>query len=218
MVLRLIGPHLAEPVPGLPNMIWMISPPNLAPAGLLRRYQAVFCGSFALTGLMRKAGIGADYLPQATELAQFHPDRRPTGAPDLPLIFVGGYDTGRVDRWLVIEAARAGLEPQIWGPGWQGVVPDRLWRGPHLSYDQLAETYATARVVLNSHMANMAAMGFMSNRSYDALASGAQVISDQVLGFADADLPDLRQVPDAAGLQAALHEMLAGPAPDREAR
>ena len=90
VVLRLVGPHLAEPVPGLPNMIWMISPPNLAPAGLLRRYQAVFCGSLPLTALMRRLGIAADYLPQATEVAQFHPDRRPEGAPDLPLVFVGG--------------------------------------------------------------------------------------------------------------------------------
>lgn len=217
VLLQIVGPHLEEPVPGLPNLLWMISPPNIAPTGMLGRYHAIFCASERLTGLLKSQDLAAEYLPQATEFLHFHPGRRPEGAVTIPLVFVGGY-APRVDRRLVTEAARAGFGPQIWGPGWHGVVPDRLWRGERLDYDQLAETYASARIVLNSHMPNMAMLGFMSNRSYDALASGAYVVSDLVAGFAMPDLPELVQVRSRDDLIAKLERLLAAPAPDMAAR
>lgn len=210
VLLRIVGPHLEEPVPGLPNLLWMISPPTLAPAPMLGRYQAVFCGSQALAGHFGAKGVAAEFLPQATETGHFHPARRPPGVAEIPLVFVGGY-APRADRLIVLEAVRAGFEPQIWGPGWKGVVPDRLWRGERLGYDQLAQVYASARVVLNSHMTAMARMGFMSNRSYDALASGALVVSDPVMGFAAPELPELRQVRDGKELATVLEELLAAP-------
>jgi spore maturation protein CgeB len=37
-------------------------------------------------------------------------------------------------------------------------------------------------VVLNDHWENMRTTGFLSNRLFDAVASGARVISDDVLG------------------------------------
>lgn len=217
VLLQILGPHLDEPVPGMVNLLWMISPPNVAPGAMLARYQALFCASRYLTARLVQQGLDASYLPQATDAAHFHPDRQPAEGGTAPLVFVGGY-APRVDRRLVLEAVRAGFEPQIWGPGWQGVVPDRLLRGERLDYAELAETYAGARVVLNSHMSNMAILGFMSNRSYDALASGAAVVSDPVMGFADAELPGLRQVRDRAALVSALEEALASPRPDRAMR
>lgn len=217
VVLRLLGPHLEEPLPGLTNMLWMISPPNLAPASMLQRYQAIFCGASALTERLRRNGVAAEYLPQATETEHFSPDRRPADTPEIDLVFVGGYDP-RVDRWPVLEAVRAGYQPHIWGPGWDGVVPDRLWKGRRLDYGQLAEVYASARVVLNTHMADMAVMGFMSNRSFDALACGALVVSDHVTGFAEPGLPEIRQVHDPAGLIDALQSILAARPLDLAAR
>lgn len=217
VVVQIVGPHLEEPVQGMANILWMISPPNVAPLGMLNRYQAVFCASQYLAARLSDRGVATVYLPQATEPEHFHPDRRPPGVTEAPLVFVGGL-ASRVDRWIVQAAIDAGFEPQIWGPGWQGVAPDRLWRGERLDYAELAATYATARVVLNSHMAGMAQMGFMSNRSQDALSSGAAVISDQVRGFSDPDLPELRQVPDTAGLVAALEQILGTPSADRATR
>ncbi len=220
VVLRIVGPHLEDPVPGLPNLLWMISPPNLAPSGLLRRYQAIFCGGQSLTTQLKSLGIPAHYLPQATDVAHFHPDRRLPGKDDIPLAFVGGY-APRVDRWLVLDAVQAGFEPQIWGPGWQGVIPDRLWQGERLGYDELAEVYARSRIILNSHMPAMAMLGFMSNRSYDALAAGAHVISDRVLGFHAPDLPELRMVGSGAELHDTIRALLAEPPvsrPDRIAQ
>lgn len=210
VVLHIAGPHLEEPVPGLPNLLWMISPPNLAPVPMLGRYQAVLCGSRLMVGRLAERGVAAEFLPQATETGHFHPGRRPPQADDIPLVFVGGH-APRADRRIVLEAVQAGFEPQIWGPGWKGVVPDRLWRGERLGYDALAQVYASARVVLNSHMPVMARAGFMSNRSYDALASGAMVVSDPVAGFAAPGLPELRVAGDSKELARALEEILAAP-------
>jgi hypothetical protein len=210
VLLRILGPHLEEPVAGLPNMLWLISPPNLAPLPMLARYQAIFCGSRLLTTHLRENGLQAEYLPQATETAHFHPSRQLTDQPEIPLAFVGGY-AARAGRRIVLDAVEAGFEPQIWGPRWKGVVPESLWRGERLDYDQLAQVYARARVILNSHMENMAHMGFMSNRSYDALASGARVVSDRVMGVDPAEWPGIRFVTVRIALEVELNRIFSAP-------
>ena len=217
VVLRIIGPHPEAPLPGVPNLLWMISPPNIMPTATLARYQSVFVASQLFASYLHKTGIPARYMPQATAIGHFHPDRRRPGAPEIPVAFVGAY-APRADRRLVLYAVKAGHDVRIWGPGGQGVVPDRCLQGARLTYDELAETYATARVVLNSHMPQMAERGFMSNRSYDALASGARVISDHIPGFSAPDLPELTCVKTAADLLAQLDAALARPVADLAAR
>lgn len=216
-LVQIVGPHLEEPVPGLPNLLWMISPPNVAPMSMLARYQGVFIAADHLTRRLQRRGLDADYLPQATETGHFHPSRRPENAPDIPVVFVGGY-ASRVGRRIVLDAVESGFEPWIWGPGWRGIVPDRLWRGERLAYHELAEIYARATVVLNSHMTGMAKLGFMSNRSYDALASGAMVVSDRVAGFSDPAMPEILQVAGADHLRVTLRKLVDVPAPDQAAR
>lgn len=212
MLIRIVGPHLEEPPPDMPTILWLISPPNIAPLAMLARYQARFSASAALAGFYNRLRLTTGFLPQVTETRHFRPDRSKGSAPDIPVLFVGGL-AERADRQLVFDAIAAGFEPQIWGPGWQGKVPDHLWRGARLDYQELAETYARARVILNCHMPRMAQLGFMSNRSFDALASGACVVSDQVKGFAAPDLPELYQVSDGPALASCLAQILARPRP-----
>ncbi|MDN3711609.1 rhamnan synthesis F family protein [Paracoccus cavernae] len=180
---------------------------------MLARYQAIFVASERLAVLLRNSGLSASYLPQATDTTHFHPLRRQRCTEEIPLVFVGAY-APRATRRNVFHAVQAGFEPQIWGPGWKGVVPARLWRGERLDHDELAETYASARIVLNSHMPFMSMLGFMSNRSYDALACGALVASDRVVGFNDVDFPELHQLFDREVQTRELKRMLDGPAVD----
>ncbi|AUM75099.1 rhamnan synthesis F family protein [Paracoccus jeotgali] len=217
VVLRIAGPLLEEPIVGVPNLLWIISPPNVMTAALLGRYQHLYIASQFMA--QRLAGLpgGAHYLQQSTEHGHFHPDRRPDGAPELPVVFVGAY-APRAPRKSVLMAIEAGIDVHVWGPGWKGVIPDRLWRGAHLDYDELAQVYASARIVLNDHMPNMALTGMMSNRSFDAIASGAVVISDPVQGFDDPDLPELIQQAPGPELTALIRHILSQPGADREAR
>ncbi|MBA2443141.1 MAG: glycosyltransferase family 1 protein, partial [Rubrobacter sp.] len=51
--------------------------------------------------------------------------------------------------------------------------------------EQVHRAYSSASIVLNDHWDDMREHGYISNRVYDALASGALVISD--------DLPELEE-------------------------
>ncbi|PIE11691.1 MAG: glycosyl transferase [Rhodobacterales bacterium] len=214
VVLRIIGPHLDDPVPGLPNILWIISPPNLAPLATLARYQAVFTCAPLLTRRLRDCGIPAQTMMQGTDIHHFRPDRW-TGPPDIPVLFVGSR-ASRAPRGLVATVAQMGFDLKVWGRGWKGVLPDEMLGGEYLDYEGLADAYARARVILNDHMPHMARAGMMSNRSFDAIASGATVISDEVLALDD--LPYVEQVRTPDELRAALTRALKGPPPDAEER
>lgn len=205
VVLRIAGPHLEPPVPGAVNLLWMISPPNLAPVAVLRRFDRLFTASQDLAARYAAYGVAAQFMPQATDPHHFAPAR--ADGPPLGAVFIGNR-APRAQRSIITRMIEAGIEINIWGQGWDGVVPARLWQGARLDYDELAAVYARARVVLNSHQSQMANMGMMSNRSYDALASGAQVLSDPVNGF-DPDILEGLSMPRPHDAVACLHALLA---------
>ncbi|WP_246831293.1 rhamnan synthesis F family protein [Pseudotabrizicola formosa] len=216
VVLRLIGPHLDEPVPGVPNLLWMISPPNMAPLACLARYQALFLASDELVRRCLASGLTAVHLPQATDTRLFTPGAAGDLPVDFDISFVGNH-APRAPRLTVRAALELGFDVRIWGQGWEGVVPDRHLCGTRLDSAELAQVYARSRIVLNSHMPYMAELGFMNNRSFDALACGAQVVSDPVAGFADPHLHGLHQCGAGDALGPLLRRLLA-PAPSLQQR
>ena len=56
----------------------------------------------------------------------------------------------------------------------------RFVRGEWIDKDELRRYYSSADVVLADHWEDMRDEGFIANRVFDALASGAFVISDRV--------------------------------------
>lgn len=202
VILWICGPHVSEPIIGCTNFLWIISPPNMTSIARLIRFQAVFIASKELADLYRLNGVNAHYVAQATDPDFFHPGRD-TGGARFDVTFVGNLAT-RAGRPIVHQAIDMGFNVKVWGGGWKKVVPPENYGGPRLDADDLACVYARSNVVLNCHMAAMSRMGMMSNRSYDALASGAQVISNTLRGFEAPDLPDLVQVADPASLKTAL--------------
>ena len=58
--------------------------------------------------------------------------------------------------------------------------------GRHVPNDELGALYASAGVVLSDHWADMRELGFVSNRTFDVLASGGRLFSDDVPGLARA--------------------------------
>lgn len=217
IVLRILGPTLDEPVAGLPNMVWIISPPNLVVAPVVTRYQKVFVASERYAAQLADMGASTEYVPQATDTSLFHPSKRPSGAEVFPIVFVGAH-APRARRPAVTDAVAAGLDVHVWGPGWDGVIPAKNWRGERLDQNELAQVYARARIILNAHMPQMAFHGMMSNRTFDALAAGAAVVSDRVQGFHAPDLPELYQMSPGPDLIALLRDLLDGPEPDEKIR
>ena len=218
VVLRIVGPHLDEPVPGVPNLLWVISPPNQASLACLARYQKIFVASASLAVRCSGLGLNAQYLPQATNCDAFNLAARGGHLVDHEISFVGNL-APRAPRANVREAIALGFDVRIWGQGWEGVVPDHHICGTRLDTEQLAQIYARSRVVLNSHMPYMAELGFMSNRSFDAMACGAQVLSDQVKDFSDPELTALSQIGADQNLGDALAHLLeSGPISHDRAR
>lgn len=178
VVLRGVAPY--DPAPGRRSLLWVISHPAEVTAAEVRRFDHVFVASepFAQEAT-RRWGRPVEPLLQATDPARFSVGADPDLRTDV--LFVG--NSRGVRRRIVADAVDAGLEPAIWGAGWDGLVPAHLIRGTHVPNHQLARHYASADVVLADHWDDMRERGFVANRLFDAVASGAAVVSDDVPGL-----------------------------------
>ncbi|WIE70939.1 glycosyltransferase [Curtobacterium sp. MCJR17_020] len=187
------GLDRVPPNPASVNLLWVISHPDDVSDTELRSFDAAFAaGPVWAAAAAARSGVPVRTLLQATDPAVFHPGARATTSPDADrVVFVGS--TRGAARPVVADAVALGADLRVHGPAWQGVVPDAALGKPSLSRAEVATAYASARVVLNDHWADMAAGGFVSNRVFDVLASGGVVVTDEVAG-----LPEVLDVPTLA--------------------
>ena len=160
-------------------MLWVISHPELVDSQEAATYDLVFAASSRWS---RAEEFGAIPLLQATNPERFSPA---AGRPDTgdPILFVGS--TRGEYRPIVRDAVASGADLAIYGVGWEAFLPPERIRGEFLPNEQLPAAYASAGVVLNDHWPDMAAEGFLSNRLFDAAASGARIVSDPAVGLRD---------------------------------
>lgn len=183
VVLVLRGLTEYHPVPGQVNLLWVISHPEMVTLAEVLGYHHVFAASVAWARqVSQEWGVQVDPLLQATDPSLFNPE---AGVPDTgpEVLFVG--NSRRVLRPLVRDALAAGLPLTVYGADWGGLVPDDVVAGIFIPNEELAASYRSARVVLNDHWDAMRVSGFLSNRLFDAVASGARVVSDDVAGLAE---------------------------------
>ena len=183
VALLIRGPVPARPAPEHPTLAWVISHPDSVTADELRGYDAVFAASAGWAQRRSQEWqIEIQTLLQATDPARFGPG---TASPDTgaDVLFVG--NSHDEFRPIVRDALTAGLDVTIYGTAWEKFVgPDRV-AGRYLDNTLLSAAYRSAGIVLNDHFEDMRREGFISNRIFDAVASGARVISDAVAGLDD---------------------------------
>lgn len=156
-------------------LLWVISHPQDVNVEEATGYDAVFAASQRWS---RAAEIGARPLLQATNPARFRPGHAAaSGRP----VFVGS--TRGDFRPIVRDCLSVGIDVDVYGVGWEAFLPPDDIAGAFIENADLPAVYATAPVVLNDHWADMAAEGFLSNRLFDAVASGARVLSDEASGL-----------------------------------
>lgn len=186
VVLVLRGLSEYEPEPHQINLMWNISHPNLIKAEEYRKYDIVFSASESHAVRVSKAhpDVNSKALMQCTDSALFHPQ---SAAPDSDekadseeLLFVG--NSRNVFREIVKHPIELGLPIKIIGSNWEQFIPEALLGEPFIENEKLSGLYGSGRIVLNDHWETMRANGFVSNRLFDAVASGAVVITDQVDG------------------------------------
>ena len=181
LVLRGLTPY--RPHSGAVSLLWVISHPEAVTAEEAAPYDRVFAAGIPWAErTCAEWGIRIDPLLQATDPLLFHPDR---SAPDTgePILFVGS--TRDQDRPVVLGAIAAGLPVSVFGPKWEGRIPDHHLKGTSVPNHELGAAYRSAGIVLNDHWEQMRVDGFVSNRLFDAVAAGARVITDDVFGLGD---------------------------------
>ena len=181
VVLVLRGVERIRPQRGAVNLLWVISHPSRISTHELKCFDAVFAASNSWSKkISAKTGVPVTALLQATNPAKFNPT---VSAPDTghKVLFLG--NTRNEFRRVIRDCLQAGVSPTIYGKDWNRFVPGELIAGEFVANSEIAALYRSAGVVLNDHWYDMANEGFYSNRLFDAVASGARVISDQVDGL-----------------------------------
>lgn len=179
LVLRGVAPY--QPSYGQVSLAWLISHPEMLSRSEARMYDRVMAASEAWAHQKSQEwGIRIDPLLQATDPGLFHPDR---AEPDTghPVLFVGG--SRKLLRPIVRDAVDQDLPLSVYGPQWQGLIPERYVKDTSYPNAELGAAYRAAGVVLNDHWEAMRVDGFISNRLFDAAAAGARVVTDDVAGL-----------------------------------
>lgn len=175
------GRDRVRPMPGQVNVLWVISHPEDVAVQEIREFDLVFAASVPWSREMTVlSGRTIEPLLQATDADRFHPTSEQV-PHEMPL-FIGGTHPGR-ERRVVTEALAAEVPIGVYGPGWEGMLPSNVYRGVYVPNEALAGYYRGAPRVLADHWDNMARDGFVQNRIFDAVASGARVVSDPVEGL-----------------------------------
>lgn len=160
-------------------MLWVISHPEMVEPDEPAQYDAVFAAS-ANWPVANTFGVPVEPLLQATNPRRFSPDAAPADS-GADVLFAGS--TRGEYRPVVRACVEAGIDLTLYGVGWGEYLDERLIAGEFLPNDLLPVAYAGAGVVLNDHWHDMASSGFLSNRLFDAVASGTRVLSDRAAGL-----------------------------------
>lgn len=182
VVLGIRGLDVILPQPGKYNILWIIShPEDVSPSELLG-FDVVYAASDVWAHEMSaRCGVPVHTMHQAVDTEHL---RDQTAAPGRghQLLFVGGTHPDR-HRQSVYDAAYAGVDLVVHGPGWQETPIAPYLASDYVPNHHLTALYRTNGLVLADHWPDMAAHGFIANRVFDAVAAGARVVSDDVVGI-----------------------------------
>jgi hypothetical protein len=180
VVLHLRGLLPATIVPGCINAIWVISHPDQLTKRELKKYNLVFAASNSWSlEKAEKWRLTIKPLLQATNPKIFNTESTQLEKIDR-FLFVG--NTRSKFRNIVNIASKVSPKLRVIGTGWEKYLDDSQIEKQFVENKNLSTEYKKSTVVLADHWADMAKNGFISNRIFDAVASGSRVISDQVEG------------------------------------
>ncbi len=185
VVLGIRGLERIHPQAGKINVLWVISHPDDVSVEELQSFDLVFAASESWSRQMTaRSGRPVRVLRQAVDARQLPSPDVPAGDGSRP-VFVGG-KYGDRRRQVVFDAMQAGIDFEVHGPGWEGLVPAPVLRSSYVPNHEVTAVYRTRGLVLADHWDDMAREGFIANRIFDAVGAGARVISDAVPGIEEA--------------------------------
>lgn len=181
VVVSLRGLYRIPTNPAAVNILWVISHPELVSVDEIESYDVVFAAGAEWARRMDAlCVVPVRPLLQATSQYRFRPGPRDADL-ESDVLFVG--KTRGIYRPIVRDALAVGADVAVYGDGWERFIDPAHVRREFLENERLSAAYNSARIVLNDHWTDMAEQGFLSNRLFDAVASGARVVTDPVHGI-----------------------------------
>jgi GT2 family glycosyltransferase/spore maturation protein CgeB len=189
IVLRGLSEYI--PTPDQINLCWLISHPTAVSLEELRKYDRVYVASHKYCGWLGQMGLtNTEVLLQCVDTDMFTWNG-PRPEKNLDVLFVG--NSRNVLRPIVRDALAINAPLSVIGSGWNELLPKKYILQQSVPHEDLPETYARSRVVLNDHWEAMSEHGFISHRLFDCVAAGAYVVSDCVEGISDLFGPLVKQ-------------------------
>ncbi|HHL22579.1 MAG TPA: hypothetical protein ENJ52_13765 [Aliiroseovarius sp.] len=216
IVLR--GRHGYRVNPDKINIMWLISHPDRVPDTEYADYDHIAVASQIYAERLEALAPGrVSVLHQATDAALF--GKADTGGTRRPVALFVGNSRGEY-RTMVKWCLQAGIALDLYGGGWGGIVAPKLVRAPSVANADLPALYAAHQLVLNDHWYSMRINGFLSNRLFDASATGTPVITDAVSCLSDVFGDTVTVAEDQDSFVSLVRQCLADPAPwlERAAR
>jgi len=161
------------------NIIWIHSHPDMITPQSLSLYDHIFCLSPQFLEKIRTMGREGELLIGGTAkqphigVSEFSHD----------IVFVANGKQGKGRRIIhdLISLGKQWIDRlDVWGEGWEGILPKKCIRGVYFDNQKLPDLYASSRVVLNDHHEDMLREGFLNPRILDVMASGGVVVSDSL--------------------------------------
>lgn len=167
------------------NIMWNISHPDKVSLEEYEEYDKVYIASELWSEKIASSiSTPVETMLQCTNLEIFHePSADEKAKHQQELLFVG--NSRKVFRKILRDLLPTPYGLSVYGKDWGDFIPAQYIKGEHIPNDELYKYYGSAGTVLNDHWDDMRDKGFISNRIFDALASGALVLSDRVEGMGD---------------------------------
>lgn len=144
---------------------------------------AVLTNSVELADFFRARGLPSMFMLLAADAGEMNPSAalRPSSSPAHEVVYVGAGGVmlqGKPMLGSLLHAAAASSPSgfAIYGKGWENTAHLPFWRGV-LPREDLAYTYASARVVLAATLQPQRDFNMVNNRIFDALSCGGIVLT-----------------------------------------
>lgn len=210
VVIALRGRHRLKTDPAKINLMWLISHPDRIPAEEFADYDHVAVASDLYAARLRAQGLpDVSVLHQATDTTVFA--ALPEAPRALRCLFVG--NSRREYRTMVKWCVESDLPFDLYGGGWEGILPEGMVRATSIANRDLPAHYAGHLILLNDHWDSMRDNGFLSNRLFDGAAMGTPVITDPVAGLAEVFGDSVATAATAEEFTRLVRDALADPAP-----
>jgi len=173
VVLRITGRFTEDPVPGFPNILWIISHPEYILPNLVNSYQKVFIASRSLYEHgIQNAKFDWAYLPQATDPDIFAYNHRSDTSGRISFVA----NTRYRDRNFYTLTRNSALPVTYVGRGWEKRVSAEQIEAEYIPNTKLAQHYAHHGFVLCDQFTTMTTGGLTANRVFDVLSCGAHPV------------------------------------------